>query len=162
MRFFLIDRVTKLQQKKSIEGIKAWSLDNEIFLDHFPGNPIVPGVLLTESMAQLLGLLIEYSYYAEWGSKEKVYPILSIIQKAKFREVVRPGDQTKLIAELKTFDKNRAVGKVQVFVDDILKAEATLSFSIATTKDVPNNRFLQRREEFYHIVLNDILNNNTL
>ena len=156
MRFFLIDRVTKMVERESISGIKAWSLDNEIFLDHFPGQPMVPGVFLTESMAQLLGVLIEASYYEEWGKEQKVYPILSIIQKAKFREVVRPGDQTIVEAKLLSLDKLRAVGKVQVFVENNLVAESTLSFSIASVKDVGPNKFLERREEFYHIIFKGI------
>ena len=156
MRFFLIDRVTNMTVNESITGIKAWSLDNEIFLDHFPGFPIVPGVLLTESMAQLFGLLVESSYYEQWGDELKVYPILSIIQKAKFRKLVRPGDQTIVKAKLISLDKTRAVGKVEIFVEEQLKAEATLSFSIATVKDVGPNKYLERREEFYHIVFNDL------
>lgn len=157
MRFFLIDRVTSLDRNCSIEGVKAWSLDNEIFLDHFPGQPIVPGVMLTESMAQLLGILVELSYYDKWGEEFKVFPILSIIQKAKFRKLVRPGDQTILKGELTSLDKNRAVGKVKLYVNQELKAEAILSFSIASSKDIKPNKFMERREEFMHIILSDIL-----
>ena len=88
MRFFLIDRITEINPGSTAKGLKAWSLDNEIFQDHFPGFPTVPGVLLTESMAQLSGILIEKSYYQEYGDKNPVYPVLSIIQKAKFRSFV--------------------------------------------------------------------------
>ena len=157
MRFFLIDRVTAIDINNTITGIKAWSLDNEIFLDHFPGYPIVPGVFLTESMAQLFGLLVEQSYYEQWGKSKKVYPILSIIQKAKFREAVRPGDQTIIKAKQISLDKNRAVGKVQVFVQEKLMAEATLSFTIASMSNVEPNKYMQRRDEFCHIVFNGIL-----
>lgn len=157
MRFFLIDRVTSMELNDTITGIKAWSLDNEIFLDHFPGHPIVPGVFLTESMAQLFGLLVEQSYYEQWGNAKKVYPILSIIQKAKFREVVQPGDQTIIKATQVSLDKNRAVGKVKVFVEEKLMAEATLSFTIATVDNIQPNKYMQRREEFCHIVFKGIL-----
>lgn len=156
MRFFLLDRVTFLETNVAIEGIKAWSLDNPIFLDHFPGTPIVPGVLLTESMAQLLGLLIEKSYYDQFGDSSPVYPVLSIIQKAKFRTLVRPGDQTKLRAELGSLDKQRAVGKITVKVDDQLVAESTLCFSIGTSDDIPYTSFMQRREEYLHILFKDL------
>ena len=156
MRFFLLDRVTMLETNIAIEGIKAWSLDNPIFLDHFPGSPIVPGVLLTESMAQLLGLLIEKSYYDQFGDKSKVYPILSIIQKAKFRNLVRPGDQTRLRAELGSLDKQRAVGKVTVKVDGELVAESTLSFFLGTSEEVAETPFMQRRKEYLHILFKDI------
>ncbi len=157
MRFFLIDRVTEIVLNKTIAGKKAWSLDNEIFTDHFPGHPIVPGVLLTESMAQLFGLLVERSYYKNWGEALKVFPLLSIIQKAKFRSPVEPGDQTILKAKLISLDKRRAVGKIDLFVDGDLKAEATLSFSIATIDEIGPSRFLERREEFIQIVFKGIV-----
>ena len=84
MRFFLIDKVKEIKHGKSAIGVKCWSLDNEIFQDHFPGFPVVPGIMLTESMAQLSGILLEESYYEQYPQTSKVYPVLSIIQKAKF------------------------------------------------------------------------------
>ncbi len=59
MKFYLLDRISKINIGKCIEGIKCWSLSDEIFEDHFPGFPIVPGVFQIETMAQLLGILIE-------------------------------------------------------------------------------------------------------
>ena len=59
MNFYLIDKVIEIKIGKSASGIKCWSLDNQIFDSHFPGFPTVPGVLLTESMAQLSGILID-------------------------------------------------------------------------------------------------------
>ena len=53
MRFLLIDKIKELNPGVSAIGVKCWSIDNEIFQDHFPGFPTTPGVLLTESMAQL-------------------------------------------------------------------------------------------------------------
>jgi 3-hydroxyacyl-[acyl-carrier-protein] dehydratase len=152
MRFFLIDKVLELNYHKDITGVKSWSLDNEIFLDHFPGFPIVPGVLLTESMAQLLGLLIEKSYYQEYGTKQKVYPMLSIIQKAKFRGIVKPGDQCLIKAELSSLDSRRANGKARIEVNGEFMAEAVLSFTIGTENDIPYTQFMKRREEYIEIV----------
>jgi len=91
MNFYLIDKVKEIKIGKSALGIKCWSIDNQIFDTHFPGFPTVPGVLLTESMAQLSGVLIEQSYYKDYKKKENIFPILSIIQKAKFRSFVEPG-----------------------------------------------------------------------
>jgi len=157
MRFFLIDKVLEVTYNKEISGIKSWSLDNEIFLDHFPGFPIVPGVLLTESMAQLLGLLIEKSYYNEYGDNHKVYPILSIIQKAKFRDLVVPGDQCIIKGELLSLDLNRANGKASIEVNGKKVVESTLSFSIVTEKEVPYTKFMKRREEYVDIILHKTL-----
>lgn len=153
MRFFLLDQILELNYNKEIRGVKSWSLDNEIFLDHFPGFPIVPGVLLTESMAQLLGLLIEKSYYKEYGDKLKVYPMLSIIQKAKFRGRVAPGDQCLIKASLLSLDSRRGNGKASIEVNGELIAEATLSFTIGTENDIPYTKHMQRREEYLEIIL---------
>ena len=100
MRFFLNDRIREMIPGDKAVGVKCWSMDNEIFQDHFPGLPTTPGVLLTESMAQLSGVLIKKSYYKEYGTATNVYPVLSIIQKAKFRSFVRPGDQCIINAQL--------------------------------------------------------------
>ncbi len=157
MRFFLLDKVLKLDYNKEISGLKSWSLDNEIFLDHFPGFPIVPGVLLTESMAQLLGLLIEKTYYKEYGEDLKVYPMLSIIQKAKFRDRVVPGDQCLIKASLLSLDSRRGNGKASIEVDGKFVAEATLSFTIGTENDIPYTQFMKRREEYIEIIFANTL-----
>lgn len=157
MRFLLLDKVKKLEVGSYITGIKAWSLDNEIFADHFPGLPVVPGVLLTESMAQLLGILIEKSYYHEFGEKEKVFPILSIIQKAKFRQFVSPGMVCDIRAELLSFDKVRATGKATIVIAEEKMADATLSFILLHENQVPENNFMHRREEYLYMILKDVV-----
>lgn len=156
MRFYLLDRITKLETGKSVSAIKCWSLDNEIFQDHFPGYPTVPGVLLTESMAQMLGILLEKSYYAEYGNETKVYPVLSIIHKTKFRKFVRPGDQCILQGELMSIDKMRGSGKASTFVNDELVCETTLSFLIGTEKEMGHNPFIGKLEQYYHSILSDL------
>jgi len=152
MRFYLLDRITKLETGKNIEGIKCWTLSDEIFNEHFPGFPIVPGVLLTESMAQLLGYLIEKSYEVEYKNKDGVFVLLSIIQKAKFRNFVIPGDKCIIKAELKTLDINRANGHVKTYVDSICVAEADLSFIVLPKELAPKNKYNERREEYTDIL----------
>lgn len=149
MRFFLIDRIKEIIPGKSAVGVKCWSMDNEIFQDHFPGLPTTPGVLLTESMAQLAGVMIKKSYYAEYGEDNKVYPVLSIIQKAKFRTFVRPGDQCIIKAELISIDRGRGNAKVETFVDDELVCEATLSFVIGLESDMAANPQIDKIEEYH-------------
>ena len=99
MRFYLIDRITKMDLGKSIEGTKCWSLTDEFFNDHFPGFPLVPGVLILESMAQLLGTLVEKSHLAEFADKNGVYAVLSIARKVKFKRFIIPGDQMRMILQ---------------------------------------------------------------
>ena len=156
MRFYLIDRITRLEPQKSINAIKCWSLDNEIFQDHFPGYPTVPGVLLTESMAQMLGILIEKSYYKEFQNNTKVYPVLSIIQKAKFRKFVRPGDQCILEGKILSIDRNRGTGTAKTFVNNELVCEATLSYLIGTENEMANNQFIKKLDQYYQVILADL------
>lgn len=148
MRFLLLDRIEEIKVSHSIEGIKCWTLNDEIFEDHFPGMPIVPGVLLLESMAQLLGVLIEKSYPLTYPNQKGIHPILSIISKAKLREPVIPGDQCILKGELKTIDEKRATGRAQVFVDGKLKAESDLIFVVLEDSDFPENKFFHKRQEY--------------
>lgn len=155
MRFLLIDKVKELIPGERAKGIKCWSLDNAIFQDHFPGFPTTPGVLLTESMAQLAGILIEWSYYKEYGDSSKVYPVLSIIQKAKFRTFVQPGDQCFIEAEMMSIDKGRATAFVKTFVEGNLVCEATLSFLIADQTHMKKNPFIEDRQKYYHAILPD-------
>jgi len=149
MRFYLIDRIREMIPGESAVGVKCWSMDNEIFQDHFPGLPTTPGVLLTESMAQLSGVLIKKSYYKEYGDDIKVYPVLSIIQKAKFRSFVRPGDQCIIKAKLISIDRGRGNAKVETFVDDELVCEATLSFIIGLEVDMENNPQIDKLEDYH-------------
>lgn len=131
MRFYLVDRIRHMSLGQSIEAVKCWTLSEEYFSEHFPSFPVVPGVLLTESMAQALGLLLEKSHFAQYGAKHgEVFAILSIIQKAKFKGFVRPGDQSILKGALQSLDPASGSGRVELFVDGEKRAEAELVFRL--------------------------------
>lgn len=154
MRFYLLDRITSMELGKSIEGIKCWSMDNDVFNDHFPGFPVVPGVLASESMAQLLGTLIEKTYIEKYGKEKAGYAVLSIIHKAKFKSFLIPGDKAILKGELQSLDVNNASGEVKMYVDETLIAKASFSFGILRKDNLPNERLGLMREEFYNIIFN--------
>jgi 3-hydroxyacyl-[acyl-carrier-protein] dehydratase len=137
MRFFLIDRIREMVPGDRAIGVKCWSMDNEIFQDHFPGLPTTSGVL------------IKKSYYKEYGTATKVYPVLSIIQKAKFRSFVRPGDQCVIKAQLISIDRGRGNAKVETFVEDELVCEATLSFIIGMEMDMKNNPQIDKIDTYF-------------
>jgi 3-hydroxyacyl-[acyl-carrier-protein] dehydratase len=89
--FLLVDRVVEYEASHSIVVLKNVSIDEPHFLGHFPDNPIMPGVLILESMAQATGLLAYYSNKAR-GRQESVYYLVGV-DKARFKRPVVPGDQ---------------------------------------------------------------------
>jgi 3-hydroxyacyl-[acyl-carrier-protein] dehydratase len=117
--FLLVDRVVEVEKSKSVVGVKNVSANEYFFEGHFPGNPIMPGVLIIEALAQTAGILTNVS--AE--KKFKGVYFMSI-EKAKFRKPVVPGDQLRLEVELvkqrSTVLKFTGLAKV----DDKVVAEA--------------------------------------
>ena len=104
MRFYLVDKITEFRKGKSIKGWKNVSMTEPYFTFHFPRHPVMPGVLIIEAMAQLAGLMIEMSFPREHYKKA----FLSIVDKTKFRFMVRPGDRLEMEAELENSSENGA------------------------------------------------------
>lgn len=94
--FLLIDRVLtlELEPHKRLTGIKNVSINEPYFNGHFPGNPVMPGVLMIEAMAQAAGMLAHLAAETE-GRKGELY-YLARIENARFSQVVAPGDQLLL------------------------------------------------------------------
>lgn len=126
MRYYLIDKITEFKVGERAEGIKNVTMSEDFMADHFPLHPTMPGVLILESLAQLGGLLLEYSARKEFGIKVKA--ILSIIERAKFRQMVRPGDQLKLEVELMKLREESGKVKASAMLRDKVAAEAELTF----------------------------------
>ena len=94
--FLLIDRVVKIELKKSIIGIKNVTANEPQFTGHFPVRPVMPGVLIIEAMAQLSAVLVAKSIKSV-DDKEVFF---MSIDESKFRKVVEPGDTLKMFAEI--------------------------------------------------------------
>ena len=124
--FLLVDRITELEPGKRIVGLKNVTINEPFFQGHFPDNPIMPGVLIIEAMAQEGGVLAGFSL-PEMVEKdgEKTLFFMSM-DKVKFRKPVVPGDQ--IVFELKPLRTGTRVWKMagKAYVESDLVAEAEL------------------------------------
>ncbi len=111
MRWTFLQRIDELVPGEKVVGTCVFPEELELFQDHFPGWPVVPGVLLLEAMAQLAGKAIGYTVRVQRG--DWPFPILSMVQHAKFRRFVRPGEVVQLEAEFDAFRDESAWMKVR-------------------------------------------------
>jgi len=124
--FLLIDRVTEMEKGQSMSALKNVTANEPYFQGHFPGLPIMPGVLILESMAQATGLLAFYSMGE--GRESKIYMLVGI-DKARFRGQVIPGDQLILNVSLKRNMRGIGVYQCRALVDGNVVAEAEIMCS---------------------------------
>jgi len=124
--FLLVDRAEDYRAHQSIVGIKCVTVNEPYFLGHFPGNPVMPGVLIVEAMAQTAGALVVHSMSGKTGPA--VYFLT--IEKARFRKPVVPGDLLRM--PVKKLAQRGPVWKFEgkAFVGDDLCAEAEFSAMI--------------------------------
>ena len=122
--FLLLDRVVALQDNKSIRGIKNVTMNEPFFQGHFPGYPVMPGVLVIEALAQLASILAWKISGRSPGDGTIIF--FAAIDNARFRRQVRPGDQLVLESEVERMV--RGVGKfaVRAKIDGEIVAEANL------------------------------------
>jgi 3-hydroxyacyl-[acyl-carrier-protein] dehydratase len=125
--FLLVDRIIDLELGKRIVGLKNVTINEPFFQGHFPGRPIMPGVLITEAMAQVGGILALMSLPEHQGNAAL---FLLGIDKMRFRQPVVPGDQLRLIVESLRGGKKFWKMKAQAFVDQALVAEGELMAAV--------------------------------
>ncbi|MGL5277678.1 MAG: 3-hydroxyacyl-ACP dehydratase FabZ [Cetobacterium sp.] len=122
--FLLVDRVLEMDKEaQKIRGLKNVTVNEEFFNGHFPGHPIMPGVLVVEGMAQCLGVLV-------LDDTEGKVPYFAAIENVKFKAPVRPGDQ--LIYEVQVDKLRRNIVKATgvAKVDGKVVTEASFTFTI--------------------------------
>ena len=124
----LIDRITELEPMKRAIGYKNLSMNEEFFLGHFPGNPLMPGVLIIEAMAQLGGSMILAA-----GDFARLTPYLTGIDKMKFRRPVVPGDRLVMETTMLRTKRNMGWVEAEARVEDTLVCSGELMFSIVST-----------------------------
>jgi 3-hydroxyacyl-[acyl-carrier-protein] dehydratase len=121
--FLLIDRVVEFERTKRLVAIKNVTINEPFFQGHFPGYPIMPGVLVVEAMAQAGGMIM----MAEIADRDKKLVVFTGIERAKFRQSVTPGDQLRIEIDVLSFRSRAGRIEGKAYVDGKLACEATLT-----------------------------------
>lgn len=121
--FLLVDRVLEIEPRKRIVAIKNVTINEEFFLGHFPGHPVMPGVLLVEGMAQAGGILLLHD--SPGDRDDLIY--LAGVDRARFRRPVVPGDQLRYEVEALAVRQSFSKLSCRCLVDGQVAAEAVVS-----------------------------------
>jgi 3-hydroxyacyl-[acyl-carrier-protein] dehydratase len=150
MRYLLIDKITYLDPGKEIRAIKSVTLSEDIFAQHFFGYPVLPGALLIESMAQAGTALLEYS--SQFTRKA----LLVMVDQTKFRELVRPGDQLEIVAQIISGSEQSAklIGEIQVKQKRVMEGQFVFVLKEA-------DRFYPKKSKYMMETIYDIWLENT-
>lgn len=181
MRFFLLDKIIEYEPGEYATGIKCVTLSDPVLHDHFPENPIMPGSLITEGLAQLAGFLIEQTQTRprsilprtievddmddtddelrpnQHGQSNGVFPkraVLAQIDKMKFYQPSVPGDQLIYITRLLSLHVDAAQVSCEVTCDDQTRCKGRLSFALMA---IDSNAIRAQRRRLYQIWTKDLI-----
>jgi 3-hydroxyacyl-[acyl-carrier-protein] dehydratase len=124
--FLLVDAITELDPGKRIAGVKNVSINEPYFAGHFPGTPVMPGVLIVEAIAQVAAVMV----LRELPDRERKLVYFLGIDQARFRHPVVPGDQLRIVVEVIRMRPRHGKLRGEAFVGDKLVAEAEILSSI--------------------------------
>jgi 3-hydroxyacyl-[acyl-carrier-protein] dehydratase len=122
MRYILIDKIKKLEFNKSITALKNVTMAEDFFADHFVGFPVLPGAIQIEAIAQAATALLEISSYYRYKA------LLTVIEKAKFRKLVRPGDQLSVFVNIISMQKESALVEGVISIQDKIITDGKMIF----------------------------------
>ncbi len=124
--FLLIDRIVEFERAKRVVAIKNVTMNEPFFQGHFPGAPLMPGVLIVEAMAQAGAVLL----LSEMKDRHSKLAVFTGIDGAKFRRSVTPGDQLRIEVDVVSFRPRAGKMEGKAYVDGKLACEATLTCMI--------------------------------
>jgi 3-hydroxyacyl-[acyl-carrier-protein] dehydratase len=121
----MVDRIIELEPGKRAVGIKCVAMNEPVFQGHYPGNPIFPGVLIVEAMAQTgaVALMSQPEYVGK-------IPLFAGIDDCKFKKPIVPGDVIRLELEIVALRRGLGIGHGKAYVGDELRAQATIKFAL--------------------------------
>lgn len=122
--FLFVDEVLEFEPYKRILAVKTFPKEEEFFKGHFPGHPVVPGVILTESLAQAAAVLMSASFVKDENAENMEGCYLMGLDKVKFRKVVNPEDEIQLHAEVVKLRSKIVTFKAIAYVGESKVAEA--------------------------------------
>lgn len=138
--FLLVDRIVEYELGKRVVGIKNVTLNEPFFAGHFPGAPVMPGVLIVEAMAQTAGVMM----LANLPDRESKLVFFTGIDSAKFRRPVVPGDQLRLELTVLRLRPRYIKLRGEAYVDDELVAEAEISSALVDRSVVERGEQLNK------------------
>jgi len=130
MRHFHLDRIDSLEPGLRAVGLRAVALSDDVFTEHFPGNPVLPGVYVLEGLAQTAGVLLW-----ETSAKSRIAVMVSV-DRARFTTFARPGEVVRFAVEIDSHDEHAARVRGVATVGERQVAVAALTFSMQTPERV--------------------------
>jgi 3-hydroxyacyl-[acyl-carrier-protein] dehydratase len=146
VRFYLVDRVSELQPGRLVRGVKNVAMSEDVLGEHFPDNPLYPGTLIVEALAQIGGFLVECSLRE--GAADPRRAVLGQIDRAKFHQPCRPGDQVELRCTLLSSLEGAAQVEGEATVQGSRAAHATLTFRMVK---VDSEEVHRQRRSLYRL-----------
>jgi 3-hydroxyacyl-[acyl-carrier-protein] dehydratase len=146
VRFYLIDRILECLPGERAVGIKAVALSEDFMEQHFAGVPIMPGTMILEGLAQLSGYLLARTAAPEAPHRHKA--VLTMVERAKFLQVVRPGDTLRLESRILAIHEDSAKVDAEASVNGERVASARMLFSF---RDLDNEILEANRKAIFSI-----------